>query len=178
MVPLAEDATVVAFGDSLTSGSGSTPGNNYPARLAAATGLEVINEGRAGEVSAAGLARLPGVLDRYQPELVVLIHGGNDMLRKLPSGKTRDNIAAMVDLARSRGADVVMLGVPGPALLLSSAELYAEIAAERQVPIDLDVLPEVLGERSLKSDTIHPNDAGYQRIADAVEALLRESGAL
>lgn len=72
-----------------------------------------------------------------------------------------------------------MLGVPSPKLfLLESAALYEEVANSLQVPLEPAIIPAVESETALKSDPIHPNAAGYRRIAEAVAALLREAGAL
>ena len=176
---LSESAVIVAFGDSLTYGTGVGAGDDYPAILARLTAREVINEGVQGEISSAGLARLPRVLEEYRPELLILIHGGNDMLRNLPAAQTRANLEAMIELAHQRDVAVVMLGVPEPRLfLLSSAEFYEAVAEKAQVPIDLDLLPDILADNDLKSDMIHPNREGYRRMAESLHALLLEGGAL
>ena len=175
---LSPDATVVAFGDSLTFGSGATRGHDYPSVLHGLIGHEVVNAGVPGEVSAAGLRRLPAVLDRHHPQLLILAHGGNDMLRRFSRDQTRANLRAMIDFAVQRDIAVVLLGIPEPGLLLHSAELYEALAEQWHIPLEPDVLPDVLSERSLKSDTVHPNDEGYRRIAEAVSELLRSSGAL
>ena len=75
------------------------------------TGLRVINAGIPGEVSSLGRERLPDLLAEHRPALVVLVHGGNDTLRRMPAGQTRENLEAMVGEIRAAGADVVMLGV-------------------------------------------------------------------
>jgi len=77
-----------------------------------------------------------------------------------------------------RDIAVVLLGIPEPGLLLHSAEFYEALAEQWNIPIEPEVLPHVLSERSLKSDTVHPNDEGYGRIAEAVSELLRSAGAL
>src|SRR5687768_12156614 len=97
---LSSDAVVLAFGDSLTYGTGTSPDKSYPAALERRIGLKVIAAGIPGEVSAAGLARLPEVLDEIKPKLLILCHGGNDILRKLSLGQAAANIRAMVSLAR------------------------------------------------------------------------------
>ena len=103
LAKLPGDAVVLAFGDSLTFGTGTTPEKSYPAVLESRIGRKVVAAGIPGEVSAAGLERLPEVLDEVKPRLLILCHGGNDMLRKLNLQQAADNIRAMVRLARSRG---------------------------------------------------------------------------
>jgi len=176
--PLPADATVLAFGDSLTYGTGAPRDAAYPVVLARLTGLTVINAGVPGEVSAAGRERLPELLEEHRPDLVFLVHGGNDTLRKLPPEETRANLHAMVEAGRSAGAQVAMLGVPGRSFTLSAPAFYEEVAEELVVPIDSGTLPGLLRDRSLKSDPVHLNAAGYRRLAEAVQALLVEAGAL
>jgi lysophospholipase L1-like esterase len=176
--PLQPGATVLAFGDSLTRGTGAASGSGYPEALARLTGLEVVNAGIPGEVSAEGRARLPAVLAEHRPDLVVLIHGGNDILRNMPATRTRENLVAMIDGIRGAGAQVVMLGVPGRNLTLSSPTYYGEVAEAAEVPIDVDVLPSLMRDRSVKSDQVHFNARGYRLMAEAVRDLLQDAGAL
>jgi lysophospholipase L1-like esterase len=178
LAALPADAVVLAFGDSLTYGTGASEAESYPAQLALLTGRRVVREGVPGEVSAVGLQRLPAALDEYRPRLLVLCHGGNDFLRRLPKAEAAANVRAMVRLAQSRGIEVVLIGTPEFGLLLSPADFYAEIAKEYRIPYEGDVLSKILRDSSLKSDQIHPNAAGYRLMAESVYALLKKSGAL
>lgn len=176
---LSRDAVVVAFGDSLTYGTGAKDGETYPSHLEQITGLQVINEGVPGELSGQGRKRLPSVLDKYQPELLILCHGGNDMLRKKNKRAIADNLLAMITEARERDIQVVLIGVPEPALfLLNSAPFYEEVAVREKIPIDSVTLPEIESDNDLKSDTIHPNAAGYRKLAEAIANLLKKAGAI
>ena len=176
--PLSSDAVILAFGNSLTYGSGATRGHDYPAILEQFTGLKVVNAGVPGETTPEGVSRLRPLLDRHTPELLILIHGGNDMLRKLDDDSTRSNLASMIRMAKERQVSVIMLGVPKPGLILRSAKFYKELAREWAIPIDESILPEVLSTNRLKSDQIHPNDQGYARMAEAIHQLLQARGAL
>jgi lysophospholipase L1-like esterase len=178
LAPLPTDGVVLAFGDSLTFGTGAATGEGYPELLAGLIGRTVINAGVPGEVSAEGAARLPELLDRHRPALLVLCHGGNDLLRRLGEEQLRDNLRTMVGLARERGVGVLLVGVPSLGLTLTAPPLYREVAREFKIPYEGKALPTIEGDRALKADPIHPNAAGYRRLAEAVAAQLRTSGAL
>lgn len=172
---LEASSVLVAFGDSLTSGVGAPKAESYPARLSEILGCRVVNAGKPGEETREGLARLPAVLRRHEPDLVVLCHGGNDMLRKRDPAVIRRNLRAMVSLAKQAGADVVLVAVPRPGLLLKVPPLYRQVAEEHEVPLESGALREILRTPSLKSDRIHPNAAGYRRMAEAIARLVRRN---
>ena len=138
----------------------------------------MIRAGIPGEVSAAGLERLPAALDEHQPRLLILTHAGNDFLRKLDRRQAAANVRAMVKLARERGIDVVLLAVPEPGIVISAPAFYEEIATEFRVQFEAGILSSVLGDRALKADLIHPNAEGYRRIAEAVAKLMKRAGAV
>jgi len=175
---LAPDAIILCFGDSLTYGNGAAPGDPYPAVLAELTGRTVINGGVPGEVTASGVARLPGLLDEHHPALVVLLHGGNDILQRRSESEMAHNLRVMAETARSRGASVVLLGVPQFGLLFRPPDLYADLARQLQLPYDGESLAEIERDPTLKSDPIHPNAAGYRKLAERVYTLLHAAGAV
>lgn len=179
MAKLPSDAVILAFGDSLTYGTGASRGNDYPSVLTQLTSMQVINSGVPGEISQDGLKRLPEVLDEYHPQLLILAHGGNDMLRKIPRTVTSENLKQMIALAKQRNIPLLLLGVPQPGLfLLETAEMYKQVAEQEGVPINLDVLAEIIADNDLKADVVHPNDAGYRKLAEEIAETLREEGAL
>ena len=172
------NATLLAFGDSLTFGTGAGPTESYPAVLERSIGRKVVNAGVPGETSAQGLERLPATLDEVKPQLLVLCHGGNDFLRRLDDAQAASNVRAMIELARVRGIPVVLIATPKPGLPPSVPAFYGEIATQLKVPYDDAVLRSVLLDNGLKSDMVHPNAAGYAKIAAAVEKMLKGSGAI
>ena len=175
---LAPDAVLLAFGDSLTYGTGANEEESYPAQLAKLTGRRVVREGVPGEVSATGLGRLPAALEEHQPRLLILCHGGNDFLRRLPKEQAAENVRAMIRLAKSRGVDVLLIGTPEIGFTLTPPEFYSGIAKQFGIPYEGDVLTKILRNGDLKSDQIHPNAQGYRLMAERVAELLRKSGAL
>ena len=176
--PLAPDAVVLAFGDSLTYGTGADERDSYPAQLALLIGRKVARAGVPGEVSSDGLARLPEALDEHQPKLLVLCHGGNDFLRRLSKQQVAANVRSMIRLAKDRGLEVVLIGTPEPGLAVTAPEFYADLAKEFRIPYEDGVIGKILRDASLKSDPIHPNARGYRLIAERVAELLKKSGAL
>jgi lysophospholipase L1-like esterase len=169
---------IVAFGDSLTDGTGAAENESYPAVLAQLIGHEVLRAGVPGEVTAQGLQRLPAVLAEHRPKLVIVCLGGNDMLHRINEAETIANLRAIVRQVKENGAQAVLIGVPRPALLTSAPKFYAEIAQEFGLPYEGAAVTSVLYRRELKSDSIHPNAAGYRKIAEAIAELLRKSGAV
>ncbi len=175
IAPLGQDAVVLAFGDSLTYGTGSSAGQSYPDVLEELLGRPVINAGIPGEVSATGLKRLPGILDSHKPTLVILCHGGNDFLRRLDQEKTIQNLKTMIELIRERGADVILVGVPKLGFGLQMPKFYHAIAKEYSVPLEPNILVDLLNDNSLKSDSIHPNASGYRMMAEAIQKVINKA---
>ncbi len=176
--PLQPGDVILAFGDSLTRGTGAEPGQDWPRALEQLSGHPVINAGIPGEVSSEGLKRLPGLLDEHQPALVILLHGGNDLLRKWPQQETAANLQRMIRIIRKRGAQVILVAVPRPALLLSDARLYAEVAGKEKVPLLENSLSNLLGSSIYRSDSIHLNAAGYRQLAEQIHEFIRQQGGL
>jgi acyl-CoA thioesterase I len=173
----AEDI-VLAFGDSITYGTGAGPDESFPKVLAQLIGRRVVGAGVPGEVTANGLQRLPEVLDEVKPKILLLCLGGNDMLRKVEPVAIEANLRTMVRLARDRGIAVVLIAVPKPALFGGNAAFYQTIARENDLPLESKILKDVLFDNEFKADTIHPNAKGYRRLAEAIAALLRRTGAV
>ena len=176
--PLESDATILAFGDSLTYGTGAGRDKSYPAVLEKMTGLKVINAGIPGETSASGLARLPSLLRQHNPGLIIICHGGNDILKKMNLTQTRDNIQKMITLAQTNNTQVMLIGVPGFGLFLDTLPFYPELAKQNNIPIAEDILSHILAKNALKSDQIHPNTNGYQLLAERTASILQQAGAL
>jgi len=175
---LGTDAVVLAFGDSITAGTGAAENQSYPAVLDGLIGRKVYAAGVPGEVSAAGLARLPSAIEYYKPQLLILCHGGNDFLRRAGKQQAAENLRAMVRLARDKGLAVMLIAVPEPGLMPSPPDFYREIAREFRIPYEGGALAKILRDNELKSDLVHPNAKGYARLAEAVAGVLKQSGAL
>ena len=175
---LSKDAIILAFGDSLTHGTGASLADSYPAVLEKLSGHKVINAGIAGELSEQGLKRLPGLLQQHAPEMLILCHAGNDILRKKDLDLAANNLAKMIALAQEKNIDVILIGVPKPGLFLKSSKIYHAVAEQTGVLLLDDLLPEILSDASLKYDYVHPNEAGYRKMAQTLVQTMKEAHAL
>lgn len=162
----------VAFGDSLTLGYGGTEGG-YPARLSQRLGVPIQNLGVAGETTSDGLKRLPEV-EALNPRVVLLCLGGNDVLQGLSRSQMFANLGLIIDRLHAGGSFVVLIGIRGPSLLGdANAEGFKELAQQKEVKHVPNILDGLLSQPSLMSDYVHPNDAGYEKIAERLEGELR-----
>jgi len=178
LAPLPGNAVILAFGDSLTAGNGVSAGQSYPEQLSGLLNRTVINAGISGEESGQGRERLAALLDQHRPQILLLCHGGNDLLRKRPLSQLEDNLRTMIAMARERGIEVILLGVPAPGIFLSAHELYGEVATSTSTLFIEDVIADVLQYPGLKSDAVHPNGQGYAQIATEIRDALEEWGAI
>jgi acyl-CoA thioesterase I len=161
-----------AFGDSLTEGYGASSDGSYPAQLSRKLGVAIQNHGVSGETSADGLKRLEAIA-AAEPRVVLLCFGGNDVLRGIPADVMFENLRGMIDRFHAAGSFVVLIGVRGKGLRDANAEGFARLAEEKEVLLVPNILEGLLTQPSLMSDYVHPNEAGYSRIAERIETLLR-----
>jgi len=176
---LPRDGVVLAFGDSITYGIGAVYDENYPAVLERLIGRKVINAGVPGELSSHGLRRLAQILGRLRPDMVIICHGGNDLIHGVDERLVAANIRAMVRLAKERGASVILVAVPRitAGKISPSPPFYRQIAAESGVPYAGDVLKTILENRAHRADVFHPNALGYRELAESLAHLMQMSGA-
>ncbi len=169
-----EGKTIVAFGDSLTEGVGSTEGNDFVSLLSKQIDTPILNLGVSGDTSAKGLARVDKVIAQ-DPKVVILLLGGNDFLRRIPKEETFKNIDAIVEKIQNSGAIVILLGIKGGVLSDEYEAYFEKIAKNRGTFYISNVLDGLLGHKEYMSDAIHPNDAGYKKIAERVLPVLKKS---
>jgi len=176
---LGAESTVLAFGDSLTYGTGAELSQSYPAVLERLSRRRVVNAGIPGETSAEGLQRLPGELERHRPALLILCHGGNDILRGLSKEALKANLSQMVRMAKARGIKILIVGVPDIATFgFSALDLYKEVADAEGTMYESGVIGSIERNPGLKSDRVHPNAEGYAMMAERFDEVLKDEGVL
>lgn len=170
---------VLIVGDSLSAGYGLAIHENWPSLLQerlAAAGYphRVVNASISGDTTSGGLARLPGALERHAPSVVLIGLGGNDGLRGLPVAEIRRNLAAMIQLSESVGANVVLAGIHippnyGPRYTDAFHAIYHELAQEYGAGLIPFILEGVaLDAELMQEDGIHPNAEAQPVIVENV----------
>lgn len=165
---------IIAFGDSLVEGVGATAGRDFVSQLSARLGVRIINAGRRGDTTALALARLEGAVLSRSPRVVIVLLGGNDFLQGVPPEKTFANLATIVGRIRGQGAAVVIVGVKVGLLTDAYGSEYEKLAREMSAAVVPDILDGIIGRPDRMSDALHPNNQGYEVIADRLEPIVRD----
>jgi len=159
---------IICFGDSLTAGVGSTEGNDYPSLLSQKLNMKVFNAGVGGNTTKDALSRIDNDVLQYNPRLVIIEFGGNDFLQGVELQETLDNIGKMTQKILHRHAMVVLVEVAAGHFGDEYIEGFKRIAKKRHSLLIPNIMKGILLNGALKSDNIHPNDAGYRIIADRI----------
>jgi acyl-CoA thioesterase I len=179
---------ILAFGDSLTAGSGLPPGSGYPEMLQAELDrrgykYHVVNAGIGGDTTGGGLARVESAIAMH-PEVVILELGGNDGLRGIPIDSMQSNLDELIVKFQAAGAKVILAGMTlprnmGPEYIGAFEKVYTTLAARHKVTLIPFLLEGAAGhgDRMLE-DGIHPNQAGYrfvtENVLQSLEPLLKK----
>ena len=167
---------IIAFGDSLTYGTGATRGTDYPSQLSKMISRPVINAGVPGDTTATALARLEKDVLSRSPRIVLVTLGGNDLKSGLPKEAAVQNLRIIIKSIQEKGALVVVGGIRIPFWAKGFGEAYEELSNELGAVLVPNVFEGIMGNHKLMSDRIHPNDAGYtimaQRFYEAVRPYL------
>jgi lysophospholipase L1-like esterase len=175
IAPLGGHSVILAFGDSITHGTGATAGASYPAVLEKLLGVAVVNAGVPGELSNEGAKRLQDLLEEHRPSLVIICHGGNDMIEGRSRQEISENLRKMARAVKQTAADLVIVGVPEPGLRMALPSFYEDVAREMGALYEGRSLRSILSNSAFKSDLIHPNAKGYARLAKELAALIESA---
>ncbi len=168
-----EIRTIVAFGDSLVAGQGATEGNDFVSLLSIKSGQQILNLGKNGDTTESALSRLESVT-KTNPDIVIVLLGGNDYLRQVPQIQTFQNLDKIVNTLQDHGAAVIILGVRGGLLRDTYEDNFREFAKMHGAAYVPNVLDKLIGNTELMSDAVHPNDKGYEKIAEKVLPTLED----
>ena len=177
--PAQRPCRILVFGDSLSSAYGMADSAGWPALLqerleARERSWSVGNVSISGDTTAGGRSRLPPVLERQDPDIVILGLGGNDGLRGLSPRAMRDNLEAMVDAIEAAGGRTLLLGmrIPpnyGPRYTERFEKVFASVGARHEVAFAPFFLGDVLLEEGmLMDDGIHPSAAAQPQLLEGL----------
>lgn len=161
-----EGAVIVAFGDSLTAGYGAPKGASYPDMLAQKITMPVVNLGLSGETAAHAPTRLAQVLEQ-KPYMVLIEFGANDFMQRRDQEIAWQAVSQIVDEVQKAGAIAVIVDTGGPGMG-AYTRAYKKMAKEKQAVFVPGILKDIFNKRQYKSDSVHPNAAGYAIVAEHV----------
>jgi acyl-CoA thioesterase-1 len=178
-----EQAVILVLGDSLSAGYGMDRQDSWVSLLDSRLkeyryDYKILNSSISGDTTQGGLARLPRLLDRYKPEVVIIELGGNDGLRGIDPDVTRSNLERMVSLSRDNAAKVLLAGIKlppnyGTDYLQQFESIYADLAGKYDtllVPFFMDGV--VFSPELMQPDGIHPNEKGQPVLLDNIWKVL------
>lgn len=172
------EATIVAFGDSLTEGYRLDEDQAYPAQLQKKLlengyRFKVVNSGVSGETSSGALSRIKWVLN-LKPEIVILETGANDGFRGIDPGLIEKNINEIVTILKERGVVVILAGMKmiknlGSEYTTAFEKVYPSVAEKQGVIFEPFILEGVAGKPELNlEDGIHPTAKGYSLVVEHI----------
>ena len=181
----AKAITIIAFGDSLVAGYGVEPEHSFPKQLEQKLkqeydDLQVINAGITGDTSAGGKSRIDFVIKTHQPDICIIVLGGNDMLRGIPPKYTKENLSYIITALQKHGTKIILTSmVAGSNLGLSYKRqfdtIYPALAKEYDITLSPFFLEGVYGKPNLMlHDGIHPNKQGISHITEKIAPLVKE----
>lgn len=179
----AKPPVILVLGDSLSAEYGIARGSGWVALLEkkladGKTAATVENASISGDTTAGGRARLPVLLKKYQPTIVVIELGGNDALRGLPLDMTEANLTAMTQAAQQAGARVLLAGMQVPPNYGADygrrfQAVFAHVAQAQQAAL-VPFLLQGVGDAQFQPDRIHPTAAAHPTILANVWPVLQK----
>lgn len=164
---------IIALGDSLTSGVGaSTKETNYVGVLEKRLNITIRNAGVPGNTTRDALLRLDRDVLIFKPNIVIVFLGGNDVLQQIPSTETFGNLKRIIGEIQASGAVVILIGVPSGLMGDKNADEFKTLADKTGSLYVENALQGIIGNPKLLFDEVHPNDAGYMRVADKIAPIL------
>jgi acyl-CoA thioesterase-1 len=157
---------IICFGDSLTHGTGASAEMDYPSQLSKMIGRDVINAGIPGDTTKDALERLKTDVLLKSPRIVLITLGGNDLKNKVPKDVAFANLKTIIEAIQDTGALVIIGGIDIPLFGRGFDREYARVCDLTGAILIPNIYEHIFGHQNLMSDPIHPNDRGYQVMAE------------
>ncbi len=163
---------IVAFGDSLTYGLGVSRDNAYPTVLSQLAGREIVNLGVSGNTAQQGAMRMHDI-GKSMPCMVLIEFGGNDLLQNRPMEETRKALEEIIDYVHGLNAMAVIVDTGGNYQMSRYTKMMKKLAKKKRALFIPGIMDGIFSDKSLKSDILHPNEKGYEIIANKVYEALK-----
>jgi len=181
----ANSPTILIIGDSLSAAFGIEQQQGWGALLQERLlqqdlDYKVINASISGETTSGGLTRLPALLNRYQPWIVILALGANDGLRGLSLRQMRTNLSSITEQSKREGAAVLLVGMQlppnyGPAYTQTFHDTFKQVATSQNVPLIPFLLDGIGKDKSMfQQDGLHPTAKAQLKILDNIWTKLQQ----
>jgi acyl-CoA thioesterase I len=175
---LDREITVIAFGDSLTYGTGVDSSDSYPSQLQEKLkdddlNVKIINKGVSGETSAGALARISEIIE-LRPDVVILATGANDGLQRINPEETKNNISNIIKKFNENDIEILFCGM---SIVLAHGLKYSNnfksIFKDLAKKYNLEFVPFLLKGVTLNpelniEDGMHPNKEGYKIVVENI----------
>jgi acyl-CoA thioesterase-1 len=181
---VADRPKIVAFGDSLTAGFGLTEKESYPYLLqeklkTEGYDYEVVNAGISGDTSLGGTERIDWVLEQENVQILILELGANDLLRRLPVDRMKQNLAQIIEKAKAKNVKILLCGMLAPPSVGAEYQrayisAFPDLADQYKVEFLPFLLENIALNRNLnQADGIHPNAEGAKIMTENIYKALR-----
>ncbi len=190
-LPKGRESVLVCFGDSLTAGIGAPKGKSYPDYLRNYLDVEIVNAGVPGDTASQARERFENDVLSFDPDVVIIEFGANDYFLGVSSQNTKIDLEYMVDKLLDNGTIIFIAKFfPEKSILSfikgkdkkSYDKMYRELSSKENVFLVEDIWEEVWGRPKYMSDTVHPNEYGYEIMAkkyfEAVKTLFEYNNLL
>ena len=175
----AQPPVIMVLGDSLSAAYGINEKQGWVALLQQKLQHEdyphqVINISISGDTTQGGLSRLPAALKQHQPNVLIIALGANDGLRGNSMKQLRENLSAMIDLAKQQQIKVLLVGMELPPNYGTNfnqrfRDSFAEVAKQHQVPLLPFLLERIALQRTFfQQDGLHPTAEAQPQLLQSI----------
>ena len=170
---------ILIVGDSISASYGINPKSGWVNLLANKITQEkipyqVINASISGDTTINGVNRLPALINKHKPDIVIIELGGNDGLRGIQINVIQNNLERMIKTSRINGAKVLLVGMKippnyGRRYTQSFHQIYLNLADKYSISLVPFMLEGIGGQASLmQADGIHPTAKAQPLIVETV----------
>ena len=165
---LTQAKSIVVLGDSISASYGFEAQQGWVALMqqkiqADYPSYTIYNESITGDTTAGGSARLPKILKKYKPDIIMLELGANDGLRGMSLTVMQKNLSAIIEKSKKSGAQVLLLSMRIPSnygrrFTDMFYNIYKKLSTKHDIPVVPFILESVaLNKSHMQRDGLHPN---------------------